>query len=255
MSAFSPIWIRRALLATNLAAPMLVLATGASWGSLVFAAIVHAAFCRALMKPGCSWFGPEVTHFITTQREVWLTIDDGPFGEASLQLSAALRDRRVRATFFCKGVSLLAQPGTAHSLLAAGHTLANHTHTHPSAIFWCLWPWSLRAEIANCSAALQSVGASPQRWFRSPVGLKHAHLAPTLKRLGLRLIAWDVRGRDGITCEPELVLRRVLEAVKPGGIIVLHEGRPRSIESILNVVDTLQARGYTFTIPSDDNLR
>lgn len=254
MSAFSPAWIRRILLATNLAAPVLVFGTGGTWWSLVFALIAHSAFCRALTLPGCSWLGPEATRFQTAHNEVWLTIDDGPFGKSSLALSAALRERGVPATFFVKGTSLLAQPDIGKTLLTDGHTLANHTHTHPSHIFWGLWPWLLRAEIEKCNAALQAVGASPQRWFRSPVGLKHARLAPILQRLGMRLIAWDVRGRDGITCEPELVLQRVLEAVKPGSIIVLHEGRPRSTESILNVVDTLKSRGYTFIIPEDSTL-
>ena len=70
----------------------------------------------------------------------------------------------------------------------------------------------------------------------------------------MRLIAWNVRGRDGLNCDPDVVARRVGSRVSPGAIIVLHEGKKRSNEAILRVVDELKARGYSFVIPDDDQL-
>jgi hypothetical protein len=42
--------------------------------------------------------------------------------------------------------------------------------------------------------------------------------------------------------------------VTPGAVIVLHEGKKRSNEAILRVVDELQERGYSFVIPDDEQL-
>jgi peptidoglycan/xylan/chitin deacetylase (PgdA/CDA1 family) len=53
---------------------------------------------------------------------------------------------------------------------------------------------------------------------------------------------------------PEEVARRVRERVSPGAIVLLHEGRDRSNETILRVVDELRADGYTFVIPADEQL-
>jgi len=92
------------------------------------------------------------------------------------------------------------------------------------------------------------------RWFRSPVGLKNVYLQPVLAHRAMRFVGWTVRGHDGIACDPEIVARRVGAGVTPGAIVLLHEGRPRSNEAILRVIDELRARGYSFVIPGDDQL-
>ncbi len=153
-----------------------------------------------------------------------------------------------------KGCNLLAQTATARRVLAAGHTLANHTQTHPAGLFWWLRPSRLRREIDACNSALRDAGVAVTRWFRAPVGLKHARLHPALRARGMRLIAWSVRGGDGIDCEPAAVAQRVAERAHPGAIVLLHEARPRSNEAILRVIDVLQQRGFSFVIPEDEQL-
>ncbi len=252
--ALSPL-IRRGLLAANLAAPFAVVATGLeSWSVIVAAAVLHAALIYALTAPGCEWLGPVVTRFRTTAKEVWLTIDDGPIGAESERLADELARRGVRATFFVKGSNLDAHQEHAAKCEAVGHTLANHTQTHPSLHFWWLLPSKLRRELDGCDAALARAGVTVRRWFRSPVGLKHPLLHRELAARGLRLIAWNVRGRDGVTDDPEAVTRRVLRQVRPGAIVVLHEGRPRSVEGVLRVITALQQLGYSFVIPTDEQL-
>ena len=248
-------WIRKCLLGANLAAPVALLVTRLQQPLVIAAAVAaHSAFAYAIMRPQCGWFGPVVTRFSPRGREVWLTIDDGPAAAESEKLAEEMQLRGVRATFFVKGENLLAQNGTADRLLAAGHTLANHTQTHPAGLFWWLRPARLRREIDACNDALHAAGVAVTRWFRSPVGLKHARLHPALRTRNMRLIAWTVRGRDGMQCEPEKVARHVAAHAHPGAILLLHEGRPRSNEAILRVIDELQQRGFSFVIPDDEQL-
>ena len=248
-------WIRPILIASNFAMPVALFVTRfqALW-IVALAAIVHGAFIYAMCAPWCAWLGPVATRFIPRGNDVWLTIDDGPAGTDTGRLADELSRRGVRATFFVKGRSLARQPGIAQQLAAAGHTLANHTDTHPSHIFWCLLPRRLRRELDACNDALRAGGVAVTRWFRPPVGLKHPLLHPELRARGMRLVAWNVRGHDGVVCDPDAVLRRVLAHVRPGAILLLHEGRPRSIECILHVTDALLRRGYSFVIPDDEQL-
>lgn len=247
--------LRRLLLLANLAAPVAGLATHFAQPSvLAGAALVHGLLIYALVAPGCSWLGPVATRFRTQSREVWLTIDDGPCGPETLELAGELQRRGVRATFFVRGDRLAAQTQVAALLEKAGHTLANHTQSHPAGLFWCLTPRRLREEIGKCDAALAAAGVGERIWFRSPVGLKHVLLHRVLGACGLRLVGWNVRGRDGLGADPAVVLARVLAGVGPGSIIVLHEGRPRSREGILMVVEALQQRGWQFVIPGDAQL-
>ena len=249
-------WLRPCLLGGNLAAAASVLATGLQEPWLIgLATLVHTGFAQAVMRPQCDWFGPVVTHFATTAREVWLTIDDGPAGEDSIRLGRALAERGVRATFFVIGEKLARHPGVAAHWRADGHTLANHTRTHPAPLFPWLSRARLQAEIDGCAAVLRAVGAGEGSWFRAPVGLKPPGLHPALAARGLRLIAWNVRGCDGLGAAPDAVVRRVQKAAKPGSIILLHEGRARSVETILRAVDALREDGFHFTIPTESALR
>jgi len=250
-------WIRPCLLAANYGAPVALILTRFQYPWLIAAALcIHACFFYAIVTPGCGWLGPVATRFSPRNggNEVWLTIDDGPAGEASLRLSEEMERRGVRATFFVKGENLAREPEIGRALLAAGHTLANHTQTHPSRHFWWLRPARLRAEIDECNDALRRVGVAVIRWFRSPVGLKNVYLQPALARRTMRFVGWSVRGHDGVTCDPERVARRVGAGIAPGAIVLLHEGRPRSNEAILRVIDEVRARGYSFVIPGDDQL-
>ena len=242
------------LFAGNVCFSIVVIATGMPWSLLWAALFIHGTLLCALVVPRCPWLGPIVTRFNTPQREVWLTIDDGPDGNNTAQLAGELSRRGVRATFFVKGRNLLRHPAAARALVDAGHTLANHTATHPIMSFWFMFPHRLRREIDACNDALRDAGVTITRWFRAPLGMKHIFLHPELNRRGMRQVVWSVRGHDGLVCDTEAVVRRVEGRVKPGDIILLHEGRPRSNRTILRVVDALLARGYAFVIPADERL-
>src|SRR5260221_6164342 len=248
-------WIRPCLLTANYTAPIVLAATHFRYPWLVAAAMVaHGCFFYAIVAPSCGWLVRVATRFGAQGSEVWLTIDDGPDGEASLQLSEEMSRGGVQATFFVKGRNLERHPEVGAALVAAGHWLANHTQTHPAHLFWWLRPGRLRREIDACNEALRRAGVTAIRWFRAPVGLKNVFLEPTLVRRGMRCVGWSVRGRDGVTCDPEIVARRVGTRVSPGSIVLLHEGRARSNEAILRVIDELRARGYSFVIPTDEQL-
>jgi len=101
----------------------------------------------------------------------------------------------------------------------------------------------------------------PARLFRTPAGLKNLFVHPELKRRGLALIGWTVRGLDTIRRNPEAVAATILREVKPGAIILLHEGKrvakhpefnPRCLELTLNGLAEL---GYRCVIPKPEQLR
>ena len=224
------------------------------WAAVVFCVTLVVIVIGTLV-PRCSLFGPLVKRQPPGSKTPLLTIDDGPVGDESVALGDALAARGVRATFFVKGENLARHPAVAPRWLAAGHTLANHTQTHPMGRFPWLSRRSVQREIDACHDALRRAGAPDSPWFRAPVGLKGVHLHPVLAKRGLRLVAWTERGKDGRVCDPDAVLARLRPRCRPGAILVLHEGQPRSREAILRVVEAAQTDGYAFTIPEDSTLR
>lgn len=200
------------------------------------------------------WLGPVVTRFATDRREVWLTIDDGPTDDTPALLD--LLDRHgAKATFFVKGALATQHDTFVRELVARGHSVANHSQTHPSASFWCLPPARVRAEIEQCNRALETITGAIPRWFRAPVGMKNPFVHPALARRGMRLIGWTARGYDAVMSDAEQILARMLPHVSPGAILVLHQGREHSLRVIERVLAALRERGYAFVIPDDAALR
>jgi peptidoglycan/xylan/chitin deacetylase (PgdA/CDA1 family) len=247
-------WMRPALLLSNAAIPFAVIGSGFPWPLCWTAFCIHMTLLCTLLSPRLPLLGPIATRFRTSRRALWLTIDDGPAGESSAHLAQELARRGVRATFFVIGKKLAAHGDAARAVLSTGHTLANHTQTHPIRWFWRLWPGRVRREVRGCAEALRAAGEGRKRWFRAPFGMQNVWLHPLLRREGLRFVAWSLRGRDGWNCDPDAVEARVVPRARPGDIILLHEGKPRSNEAILRVVDALLARGFEFVIPDDADL-
>lgn len=247
------------LLFANVVFPPIFLSAAAlrAWpvfiGGILVAMISHALLFVAIFHPRCPWLGPISRRFRTKEKAVWLTIDDGPDGERSRRLARELQARGVRATFFVIGGRVRAQPEIPPALLASGHTVANHSDTHPRGRMWCALPGDLRREIQGGGLAVARVGGKA-RWFRAPVGHKSPALHGALRDSEARLIGWTVGGLDGWDAEPADFAQRLAAAAEPGAIILLHEARPFSVETVLAVADALRARGFTFAIPEEADL-
>jgi peptidoglycan-N-acetylglucosamine deacetylase len=217
-------------------------------------ALSHMLVLYPTLRPNVQWLGPVITRFETARKELWLTIDDGPSADTAAVLD--LFDRHeVKATFFVKGTLVEQYPDLAREIVRRGHTLANHSQTHPQAIFWCLPPGRVAAEIDGCSRALQAVTGEAPRWFRAPVGMKNFTVHPALARRGMRLIGWTARGFDAIKSDAKEIVRRILPHLRPGAIIVLHQGREHSPRVLEHVIVALKERGYAFVVPKDEQLR
>jgi peptidoglycan/xylan/chitin deacetylase (PgdA/CDA1 family) len=217
-------------------------------------ALSHALLLYPTLRPNVQWFGPVVTRFATEKKEAWLTIDDGPTDDTHAVLD--LFDAHgVKATFFVKGVLAEERPELVREMVARGHSVANHSQTHPSGSFWCSLPGRVASEIDGCNRALRAATGSASPWFRAPVGLKNPAVHPALARRGMRLIGWTARGFDAVVSDPEQIIARILPDLGPGAIIVLHQGREHSLRVLERVIVELHERGYAFVIPDDAQLR
>src|SRR5258708_33460263 len=193
---------------------------------LAIMALSHALLLIPTRMPSVQWLGAVMTRFASEGNEVWLTIDDGPTDDTPALLDA-LETRGVRATFFVKGTLAAAHPERVRAILDRGHTLGNHTFSHPSGSFWCLGPRAVGAEIDRCAATIP-----PTPWFRAPVGMKNPFVHPALARRGLRLVGWRVRGFDATRDDEEAVTRRIVAPVRGGSTVLMPHGPPSSFPTI-----------------------
>jgi peptidoglycan-N-acetylglucosamine deacetylase len=256
--------LRTLLLGGAIAAP--IIAAGVafhSWrAALVIVFSSHMLLLYPTLVPRSQWWGRVITRFRTDAPEVWLTIDDGPDGSDTAALLDLLESHGAKATFFVKGNRLLELRELGRQIVSSGHELGNHSHAHPSGSFWMLSPQRLEREISDCSEAIEEVSGARPRRFRPPVGMKNFFVHPILERHGLELIGWSARGFDGLPfSSAEAVVERIMQKVRPGAILLIHEGRRSrdgrsiSVEVARLLLERLSAAGYRCVIPGSERLR
>lgn len=178
-----------------------------------------------------------------------LTFDDGPSADVTPRVLGILREKNVKATFFQVGSEVDRNPAIAREVCAEGHVVGNHTYSHPS-LFCFLTPRRLLGEIGRAQEAIvRATGVRPD-CFRSPVGLRHPFLERALEQASLTFVLWAVRTYDTRALEPGALRRRILDRVRPGSIILLHDrpgpGSEQMLSALPEVIDRLHEQGYRF---------
>ncbi len=230
----------------------------ASWRTRWSVEMAHNFFwLYPTLQRNCQWHGPVATRFETDRREVWLTIDDGPDPRDTPGMLDVLAKHKARATFFVIGRQVDSQRALVRRILREGHSLGNHTYSHPSSWWWAAPRPVVRHEVEWGNKAIETATGAKPRWFRSPVGMNNASVHPAIEGEGQRVIGWSASGNDGCPSAPTLVIQRIMAAVKPGAIILLHEGGSSRyrVSALDRLLERLHGEGYTCVLPEPESLR
>jgi peptidoglycan/xylan/chitin deacetylase (PgdA/CDA1 family) len=182
-----------------------------------------------------------------------LTFDDGPREPDTARLLDLLARLRVRATFFMVGRRIEQHPELARRVIREGHEAGNHSYSHPRMVL--VSPAFVREEISRTDALLRQAGARGTPLFRAPFGKKLFVLPWVLWRSGRRHVTFDVIPDPPDYQRPEarLIAGSVIDRVRPGSIVLLHDGggdRSRTIAATELIITGLRRRGYRFTTVS-----
>ncbi len=254
---------RKCVLALNAAAPPLFLALWASgtsfWIGLGIVFGAHMLVLAGTLIPNSQLLGPVANRFLTSKNEAWLTIDDGPDPLDTPQLLDLLDAAGAKATFFVIGQKAALHPDLIAEIIRRGHSLGNHTLSHPAHIFWRLGPRRLREEIISGAHVLADLG-HPTTLFRAPAGMKNPFVHPIVATVGQSIIGWSIRGFDGTDSNPDRILSRLTKGLHPGAILLIHESRPSlsggrlAPEILSRLLREAAARGLRFAVPHPTSL-
>lgn len=218
------------------------------WGAgLVCMFFLHAVMLVSIFVPRLDPWRSTLRTFRTTEKQVCITIDDGPTADTD-EILSSLDDAGARAVFFVIGERIT---GRCAEIVRRGHVLGNHTQTHPSGWFWCYSPGAQRREIERASRVIRETTGVTVQLFRPPVGFRNLFNAPVLKTLGLRNIGWSARGFDATDTNVDRVLRRILRRLEPGAIILLHQGKPHHAILLRGLLAELKSGGWAAVIPPE----
>lgn len=198
------------------------------------ALVITGAACAAAgtfswgaVAPSSQLFGPTIRR-TGDPAAMALTFDDGPNPAVTPSLLDLLDRHNARATFFLIGRHVRAFPALAREIAARGHSIGNHTETHPALTF--LPPRRVAEELGRCDEAIEAATGHKPRWMRPPFGFRGPQLGGIVRsRGGAGVVMWSVWAWDWKPQPPEPVIQRLRRA-RGGDIVLLHDGDHRVLE-------------------------
>ncbi len=216
--------------------------------------INHAALTAAGLWPRSRWLGANLltlSEDAKAARHIAITIDDGPNPNVTPAVLDILDAWNAKASFFCIGKAVQANPALAREIVRRGHVIENHSYAHRHH-FSLMGMGTLRREITQAQDIIaQTTGRAPQ-YFRAPAGLRNPLLDPVLQSLNLRLATWTRRGFDTVTPNVKTVLTRLETHLAPGDILLLHDGncaytlqgQPVILEVLPKLLESFRQKGF-----------
>ena len=173
---------------------------------------------------------------------VALTFDDGPTELTGLLL-AELDRAGVPAAFFNRGNNMTVYPGHVEAQAAAGHQVGNHTYSHPDLLQQSAT--GIANQLARANQVQTDIIGVPAQLFRPPYGYTDPAVRAAALDQGMVEVLWTTDSKDYLATTSQQVLERST-GMEDGDILLLHEGKPRTIEALPHIVNHYHERGLCF---------
>ena len=168
-----------------------------------------------------------------------------------------LRRTHTPATVFMTGLWARTYPGPARALARDRRfEIENHSMDHRAWTQPCFGLPGVRsspqkrAEVTAAAASIRRITRVRPRYFRFPGG---CHSKPDLRQVAARgeqPVDWDVVSGDAFQPDPQVIIRTVLQDVRPGSIVVMHmiggPNAPATARAVRTLIPKLRGRGYRF---------
>jgi len=183
------------------------------------------------------------------QPTVALTFDDGPSPGYTIRYLEVLRERKAPATFFVIVQQAQKYPELITAMVEKGFEVGSHSLSHRR--LPALAPSEIAKDLSESKKVLLALGVPSAELFRPPYGLVDIAVENAAASLSQSVVLWDVDPRDWEGPGADNIKNRILEHAGPGNIILLHEGKPQTLEALPEIIDALRAQGFRLVTVSE----
>ena len=182
----------------------------------------------------------------TKEKILYLSFDDGPHPVATPFVLDELKKFNAKASFFCIGKNVLAEPLIYRRIIDEGHAVGNHTHNHFNG-----WKTKDDLYLEDVREAGKFIDSN---MFRPPYGritsFQAKNINAALKKTFTKIVMWDVISGDfDQSLNSDQCIQNVILNATKGSIIVLHDSEKAFsrlqflLPAVLNFFDK---KGYRF---------
>lgn len=184
----------------------------------------------------------------TTEKRIYLTFDEGYENGYSSKILDILKEKDVKAAFFCTGSYLRDNPELIKRMSAEGHIVCNHSYNHLNQTK--INEDKIKSEINDCEYRYKEItGEQMPKFFRPPEGAYTEKSLAVAHNMGYKTIFWSFAYKDWlVNSQPGKLTayNKITGGVHNGAIYLLHAVSSSNTEALPQAIDDLRAQGYTF---------
>lgn len=183
-----------------------------------------------------------------TDKKIYLTFDCGYENGNTSKILDVLKEKNIKAAFFCTLDNIKAEPELIARMINEGHIVGNHSTSHPS--FDKLSRAEMAKEVEDCENYLREKFGYSSEYFRFPMGNYSESALDLISSLGITSVFWSLAYADWNTDEQkgaDYAFRNVTERLHPGAVILLHSVSKDNADALEKIIDYALENGYEFS--------
>lgn len=185
----------------------------------------------------------------TNQKEIYITFDAGFENGNTERILDALKKHGVKATFFLVGNYFETQPELVKRMAEEGHTIGNHTYSHPD-MSKISDIQSFQTELQKNEALYRDIlGSEMPKLYRPPQGKFCEENLKMAQQLGYSTVFWSLAYVDWYVDDqptPEQAFSKLLPRIHPGAVVLLHSTSSTNAEILDELLTKWEETGYSF---------
>ena len=185
----------------------------------------------------------------TQEKVLYLTFDAGYENGCTASILDTLQKHQVPATFFLVGNYLETCPDLVCRMVEEGHTVGNHTYSHPdmSAIST---EEAFKQELEKNEALYKEItGEDMVKLYRPPQGKFCEENLQMAQELGYRTVFWSLAYVDWYQDDQptkEEAFSKLIPRLHPGAVVLLHSTSTTNAAILDELLTQWEDMGYTF---------
>ena len=180
----------------------------------------------------------------TDEKKIAISFDAAWGNEDTQNLIDIMKKYNVKATFFLVGQWVDKYPESVKALADAGHSIQNHSNTHP--YLSKISESEIISQLENCNEKAQKITGKRPTLIRPPYGDYNNTVIKTIKGINMYPIQWSIDSLDWKGISATEIYNRVVPKIENGSIVLFHNAAEHTPEALPSIIEKLQSDGYKF---------
>lgn len=185
----------------------------------------------------------------TEDKIIYLTFDAGYENGNMPAILDALKKHNVSATFFVVGNFVSENADLIKRMVAEGHTVGNHTMTHPN-MSKISAQEDFDRELGGVEQLYEKITGTPMtKFYRPPQGIYSKENLAMAKERGYHTFFWSLAYVDWYQDKQptkEEAFEKLLKRIHPGAIVLLHSTSSTNAQILDELLSKWEEMGYHF---------